>query len=263
MEVRHLENRHLLWYSSSCLKKDNPICYARRNAVKTIVLSASIAVFVLFSVSCSKPDYKKVADDFIKSSTPLKDYSIREVADTNSSLWKAVIVYVRQGRANMPVLFFVSSDGKTVVPNSMVFVDNKPVFTKQLQPELGRIDFKLTDKDRIVYNPRGNSTVFMFTDPDCPYCKKAKEKLLNYNGEYRVVVKYFPLEQIHPGATLKSIGEQAEWLKKNRKELTGEADILKEARRMVEEDIMEAQKAQIEGVPTYVMADGSLKQGLF
>ncbi|HXX81682.1 MAG TPA: hypothetical protein VEI46_09035, partial [Thermodesulfovibrionales bacterium] len=87
--------------------------------MKTIILSASVAVLVVFSVSCSKPDYKKVADDFIKASTPLKDYSIREVADTNSSLWKAVIVYVRQGRANMPILLFVSGDGKTVVPGSM------------------------------------------------------------------------------------------------------------------------------------------------
>ena len=231
--------------------------------MKKIVLSALVAVFVLFSVSCAKPDYKKVADDFIKSSTPLKDYSIREVADTNSSLWKAVIVYVKQGRANMPVLLLVSGDGKTVVPNSMVYVDNKPVFTKQLQPELGRLDFKLKEKDRFVYNPQGKNTVYMFFDPDCPYCKKAKEKLLNYNGEYRVVVKYFPLEQIHPGATQKAIGEQAGWLKKNRKDLTREADILKEAKRMVDEDIMEAQKAQIEGVPTYVMEDGSIKQGLF
>lgn len=237
--------------------------YTRRKEVRTIILSVSVAVFVLFSVSCAKPDYKKVADDFLKSSSPLKDYTIREVADTNSSLWKAVIVYVKQGRANMPILLFVSKDGNTVVPNSMVYVNNKPVFTKTLEPELGKLDFKLTEKDRFVYNPQGKNTVYMFFDPDCPYCKKAREKLLNYNGEYRVVVKYFPLEEIHPGATLKSIGEQAEWLKNNRKDLTREADIFKEAKRMVEEDIMEAKKAQIEGVPTYIMGDGSIKQGLF
>jgi len=231
--------------------------------VKAIILSASLAVLVLFTVSCAKPDYKRVADDFIKNSSSLKDYTIREVADTDSSLWKAVIVYVKQGRANMPLLLFVSGDGKTVVPNSMVYVNNKPVFTKTLEPELGKIDFKPTEKDRFVYNPQGKKTVYMFFDPDCPYCKKAKEKLQNYNGEYRVVVKYFPLEQIHPGATQKAIGEQAEWLKKNRKDIARGGDVLKEARRMVEEDIMEAKKAQIEGVPTYIMEDGSIKQGLF
>ena len=138
----------------------------------------------------------------------------------------------------------------------------KPIFTKKLEPELGKIDFKLTEKDRIVYNPSGKKTVFMFTDPDCPFCLKAKEKLQTYNGEYRVVVKYFPLEKIHPGATKKAIGEQAEWLKKTSKDINT-ADILKEAKRMVEEDIMEAQKAQLGGVPIYVMEDGTLKQGLF
>lgn len=234
----------------------------KENQVKRILLLLPVLLIVLVNVSCTKPDYKKITDDFIKASTPLKDYTIREVADTSSPNWKAVIVYVKRDRANMPVLFFVSGDGKSIVPNSMVFVGNKPIFTKKLEPELGKIDFKLTEKDRFVYNPSGKKTVVMFTDPDCPYCLKAKEKLQTYNGEYRVVVKYFPLEQIHPGATKKAIDQQAEWLKKTRTDLKG-ADILKEARRMVEEDIMEGQKAQIGGVPSYVMEDGTLKQGLF
>jgi len=231
--------------------------------VKRIIVLVAVGVLVLANIACTKPDYKKVATDFITTATPLKDYSIREVADTTSPDWKAVIVYAKQERANMPVLIFVSTDGKSVVANSMVYVNNKPVFTRQLEPELGRIDFKLTEKDRIVYNPTGRRTVVMFNDPDCPYCKKATEKLQNYSGEYRVVMKFFPLEQIHPGATQKAIAEQAAWLKETGKGMARDADSLKEAKRMVEEDIMEAQKAGIEGVPTYVMEDGTLKQGLF
>ena len=230
--------------------------------MKKIALLMSVFMVVLITGSCTKADYKKVADDFIKSATPLKDYTIKAVEDTASSDWKAVVVYVKQNNANMPVLLFVSRDGKMVVPNSMVFMNNKPIYTKKLEPELGRIDFKPAEKDRIVYNPSGKTTVIMFTDPDCPYCLKAKEKLQTYSGEYRVVVKYFPLEQIHPGATRKAMGEVAEWLKKTRKDLAG-ADITKEAQRMVEEDIMEARKAAIGGVPTYIMEDGTLKQGLF
>lgn len=223
-----------------------------------------ISVFLLLvGTSCAKPDYKKVADDFIKNTSQIKDYSVRDIEDTNSVEWKAVIVYVKEQSANVPVVLLVSRDGKSVVPNSMVFVGNKPVFTKHLEPELGRINFKPDDTDRFVYNPSGKKTIYMFTDPDCPYCKKAKEKLGSYNGEYRVVIKYFPLEQIHPGATEKAIGEQAGWLKKNRKSITTEAGVLKEARSMVEEDITEAKKAGIGGVPTYVMEDGTLKQGLF
>ena len=231
--------------------------------MKKILLWLLVLMIVYANMSCSKPDYKNIAKDFITTSTPIKDYTIRGVETTSSPKWKAVIVYIKQGRANMPIVLFVSDDGLSVVPNSMVFANNKPIFTKKLEPELGKIDFQLSGKDRLVYNPSGNKTVYMFTDPDCPFCKQAKEKLQNYNGEYRVIVKYFPLEQIHPGATKKAIGEQAEWLKNNRKDLGKEAAIFKEAERMVEEDIMEAKRAQIEGVPTYVMEDGTVKQGLF
>jgi protein-disulfide isomerase len=190
-------------------------------------------------------------------------FDIREVADTSSPEWKAVIVYIKQGPANIPIVFFVSRDAKAIVPKAMVYVDNKPVFSRQLQPELGRVDFKLADKDRFVYNPSGKTLVYMFTDPDCPFCTKAREKLQKYSGEYRVVVKHYPLEKIHPGATKKAMVEQADWLRKTRKDLTKEADILNEAKGIVEEDIREAEKAQISGVPTYVMEDGTLKQGLF
>ena len=231
--------------------------------MKKIILWVLVLMIVYANMSCSKPDYKKIANDFITTTTPIKDYTIRGVEATNSPKWKAVIVYIRQGRTNMPNVLFVSDDGLSIVPNSMVYVNSKPIFTKKLEPELGKIDFQLSGKDRLVYNPSGNKTVYMFTDPDCPFCKQAREKLQNYKGEYRVVVKYFPLEQIHPGATKKAIGEQAEWLKNNRKDLAKKADIFKEAERMVEEDIMEARKAGIMGVPTYVMEDGTLKQGLF
>jgi len=235
----------------------------RRKTMRTLVLLASAFLLVFVTVSCAKPDYKKITTDFIAASTPLKDYSIREVADTTSPDWKVVVVYAKDGMAKLPVPFFISSDGKSIVPNSMVYVNNKPIFTKHLEPELGKIGFKLTEKDRIIYNPSGTKSVFMFFDPDCPYCKKAMENLQNYKGEYKVIVKFFPLEQIHPGATQKAIYEQAGWLKRTRKDLTKEADVRAEAKRLVDEDMAEAQKAELTGVPTYVMDDGTIKQGLF
>ena len=113
---------------------------------------------LLVTTSCTKPDYKKVTDDFIKNTTQVKDYTVRNVEDTNSPEWKAVVVYVKQQSANVPVIFFVSRDGKSVVPNSMVFVGNKPIFEKRFEPELGHVDFKPADKDRFVYNPSGKNS---------------------------------------------------------------------------------------------------------
>ena len=242
-------------------KAQVPIGTAKR--VKNSAVLAFLLVVLLSGVSCAKPDYKKATDDFVKSTGAISDYSIDRVEDTKSKDWKAVIVYAKKGSTKMPIVFLISNDGKSVVPNSMVYVNNKPIFTKHLKPELGRIDFALTGKDRIVYNESGEKTVYMFSDPDCPFCRKARENLKNYHGEYRVVLKHFPLERIHHGATRKAIAEQAEWLKNNRKDITNAAERFREAKRIVEEDISEAQKAEIRGVPTYVMEDGSLKQGLF
>ena len=235
----------------------------KEKRVKRTFLLLALFAAALVNVSCTKPDYKKVVNDFITTSSQIKDFEIREVAETKSAAWKAVIVYVKQGAAKMPVIFFVSSDGKSVVPNSMVFVDHKPVFERQLQPELGKVDFKPSGQDRIVINPSGKTVVYMFTDPDCPFCTKARQKLADYSGEYRVIIKHFPLEQIHPGATKKAIAEQEAWLKKHRKDLAKESDILTLARKIVEDDMAEARRAHIEGVPTYVLEDGTLKQGLF
>jgi thiol:disulfide interchange protein DsbC len=128
---------------------------------------------------------------------------------------------------------------------------------------MGKVDFKPTAQDRIVINPSGKTVVYMFTEPDCPYCKEARKKLNTYTGEYRVIVKHFPLESIHSEAKKKAIAEQAGWLKKTRKDLAKDSDILALARKIVEEDMEEARKAGIEGVPTYLMEDGTLKQGLF
>jgi protein-disulfide isomerase len=241
----------------------NASSFNKEKEVKKTALLIFLSVILLSVVSCAKPDYKKVTQDFIKTSGVIKDYSIRGVEETESRDWKAVIVYAKQGRTNIPIVFLVSRDGRSVVPSARVYVNNKPVFTKRLEPELGRIDFKLTGEDRIVYNPAGENSVYMFSDPDCPFCKKARENLKNYRGEYRVIVKQFPLEPIHPGATRKAVAEQAEWLRNSRKDITKEAQRLREAERIVEEDIAEGRRAEIQGVPTYVMEDGSLKQGLF
>ena len=231
--------------------------------MKRTFLLMALVVTVMASASCTKPDYKKLVNDFILATTSVRDFEIREVADTKSDKWKAVIVYTKQGASKMPVPFFISTDGKAIVPNAMVYVNNRPVFERQLLPEMGKVDFKPTDKDRIVINPSGKTVVYMFTDPDCPYCKEARQKLKNYTGEYRVILKHFPLESIHPDAKRKAIAEQAEWLKTTRKDLTKDSDIRSLAEKIVEEDMAEAKKANIEGVPTYLMQDGTLKQGLF
>ena len=88
--------------------------------MKRTFLLMALVVTVMASASCTKPDYKKLVNDFILATTSVRDFEIREIADTKSDKWKAVIVYTKQGASKMPVPFFVSTDGKVIVPNAMV-----------------------------------------------------------------------------------------------------------------------------------------------
>lgn len=238
--------------------------------LKKIVLIFAVvaAIFIQPGLVFAGQNYKQAVDNFLKElgakSNIASNYEIREVLDTASPGWKAVVVYFKQGRAKQPVIFLISKDRKSIVPNSMVYVDNKPVFNKRFQPEFEKIDFKLTEKDRIVYNPSGTKTVFMFSDPDCPYCKQVDEKLKDYNGEYRVVRKHFPLEQIHPDAKRKAVEMQEDWLRKVKKDdLPSEEALKEEAKRIVDEDIAEAARAEVPGTPFFILEDGSVLMSLF
>lgn len=229
----------------------------------------AVVVFVVFVSSMvfaaqqqEQVDYKGIVNAYINSTLPPSypiGIEIRDVLNTASPDWKVVVVYLKQNKMKQPVPFFVSKDGKSLVPGSMVIVDNKPIFTKKFQPEFEKITIKFSEKDRIVYNPGGQNTVFMFFDPDCPYCKQVEEKLKTYNGSYRVVLKHFPLV-IHPDAKNKSIAMQSKWLK-DKKMI--HKDIDKEARKIVDEDISEAKKAEIMGTPFFVDADGNIITNIF
>lgn len=58
----------------------------------------------------------------------------------------------------------------------------------------------------IMGNPQGSKRLFVFTDPDCPYCAKMHaelKKLVEMDRDIAVYIKLFPLE-MHPKAYDKS-----------------------------------------------------------
>jgi thioredoxin-related protein len=232
--------------------------------IKKILTTAVVitAIMLQHSIAFAQQiDYVQAVKNHISATVPREvlaniGFEVREVLDTKSPNWKVVIVYIKEGRAKQPIPFFISKDGRTIVPASMVFVDNKPIFTKQLHPEFEKIDFRLSEENRIVYNPQGSKTVFMFSDPECPYCIQVKEKLQTYAGSYRIVLKHFPLPH-HPNAKEKSISMQIEWLKN--KGIVIDKNALRDAgKKIVTEDMAEGVKAGVVGVPFFIDAEGNI-----
>ena len=120
----------------------------------------------------------------------------------------------------------------------------------------------------IMGNPKGSKKLYVFTDPDCPYCKKGHlelKKLATIAPDAAIHVMLFPLP-MHPGAYDKSRTVlETKSLELMDKAFEGK-DIPKPAKdsskAAVDEIIKFANANGISGTPTMVMPDGRIEVGM-
>lgn len=218
--------------------------------------------FVVLFLSCFLPvlalgkTHKDVADEVI-GKLPLGKETLTYVKTEELPQlqgYKAVVYEVARGVVLIPFPIYVSDDKKTALFGE-IFLEGKSLSQEAgLQARLKKIDFDPVDLGRIIYNPQGRLTVFVFVDPDCPHCQTAMASIQAYSGkDYRFVIKHFPLTAIHPSAYDKAVRQQEQWIGKSFPALTPE-DITKRATQIVEEDIQEGKRAGLDGTP-YFIAD--------
>lgn len=119
-----------------------------------------------------------------------------------------------------------------------------------------------------IGNPKGTKKLYIFTDPDCPYCRKGHEelkKLAKIAPDVAIHIMLFPLP-MHPGAYEKS----RTILETMSHELLDKAfegkDIPKPAKESsknaIDEIVKFANANGISGTPTMVMPDGTIQVGM-
>ena len=124
------------------------------------------------------------------------------------------------------------------------------------------------DKAVIMGNPKGSKKLFVFTDPDCPFCKKAHvelKKLAAIAPDVAIHIMLYPLA-MHPGAYDKA----RTILETKSLELMDKAfdskEIPKPAResskKTVDAIIAFANDNGIGGTPTIVLPDGKVEVGM-
>jgi thiol:disulfide interchange protein DsbC len=72
--------------------------------------------------------------------------------------------------------------------------------------ELTRVDFEALPLDQAIKVVRGNGSrkVVVFSDPDCPFCKKLEQKELMPITDVTIYTFLYPLEGLHPDAANKA-----------------------------------------------------------
>lgn len=167
-------------------------------------------------------------------------------------------------------LFYTDQKGQYVVSGNIIELSTKKNLTSE---KLALLNKRVLGKDALAELEKvvaftwgnGENTLYLITDPDCPFCKQAESILeeLVKAGKVTVKVILFPLEAIHPEAKAKAISiicdqKGYEGLKTGYKSKNQCAT----GSQKVEETLSLMQKLGVKGTPTYVFPDGEMKSGV-
>lgn len=130
------------------------------------------------------------------------------------------------------------------------------------QQRVAFADLPLSDAIQTVRGA-GERVLAVFSDPDCPYCRRLEDELAKLDN-VTVYTFAYPLESLHPQARDKAV---AVWCAPDRARAwaelmqTGKAPPRRSCAHPVERNIALAQRLGIQGTPTLLSADGRLLPG--
>ncbi|MDP2248211.1 MAG: DsbC family protein [Nitrosomonadales bacterium] len=95
---------------------------------------------------------------------------------------------------------FLIAEGKLIESKT------KRNITSERMEELTRVDFSKLPLEQAVKVVRGNGSrkLVVFSDPDCPFCKRLEQRELAGITDITVYTFLYPLEQLHPDAADKA-----------------------------------------------------------
>ena len=93
-----------------------------------------------------------------------------------------------------------------IAEGRLVDSKTKKDVTGERLEELTKVDFNSLPLDQAIKVVKGNGSrkLVVFSDVDCPYCKRLEQKELSQISDVTVYTFLYPLQQLHPDAPAKS-----------------------------------------------------------
>ena len=112
------------------------------------------------------------------------------------------VAEVEKGDRKLPV--YIDFSKKYLVSGNVIRLDDKENLTKKRSARMNKVDVSTIPLDDalLVGKPTAKNKVVVFTDPECPYCKKLHEELkevVRIDPNIAFLIKLFPLK-MHPNA---------------------------------------------------------------
>ena len=149
----------------------------------------------------------------------------------------------------------------------MVDPKTKKDVTGERLEELTKIDFNSLPLEKAIKVVKGNGRrkVAVFSDVDCPFCKRLEQNELSNIDDVTIYTFLYPLEQLHPNAAEKSkliwcaddrVEAWNNWVFKNKlPKKAGDCKV------PLEEIGQLARKLGVSSTPTLIFADGKRLKG--
>ena len=163
-------------------------------------------------------------------------------------------------------IFYSNATGTHLIAGGHIFdTRTHEDLTENRLEEINRIDWSMLPLDKAIVSGDPNGmAVAIFTDPDCPFCRRLEQDLLQAKG-IKVYTFLYPLTRIHPHAR-----EHAEsiWCAKDRHKamldvMLHNVSLPKASCQVNTLDDIQAlgEKLGIHGTPTMVAGDGRMFAG--
>lgn len=112
------------------------------------------------------------------------------------------VAEVEKGLNKLPI--YIDFSKQYLISGNIIRLDDKENLTRQRSARMNRIDFSTIPLDDalLLGNSAAKTKVVVFTDPECPYCKKLHEELkevVRRDPDVAFLIKLFPLK-MHPNA---------------------------------------------------------------
>ncbi len=163
---------------------------------------------------------------------------------------------------------YVSADGRYLIQGEIIDLDSDLNLTESRREAVRRdVLAGVSEADMVVFSPKTKptSTVTVFTDIDCGYCRKLHKQIADYNAR-GIKVRYMFFPRSGPGTESWTKAEQVACAKDRRSALTraklGETSKEKPCKvNPVAQDYKIAREFGLQGTPAIVLESGELIGG--
>ena len=159
-------------------------------------------------------------------------------------------------------IYYVEKNLRYLMFGGMIDSQTGVNLTDARAQQLSRIDVStLPVKDAITWGS-GKRHLYIFSDPDCPYCKKLHPELAKLR-DVTIHLFLYPIKELHPNAYYHGV---AVWCSKDRKQALDDIFSGKPVEdavcdNPVADNVSLGKKLGITGTPTLYFDDGSVQVG--